>query len=519
MEDKEFLLQKIEFLEFQLEDAKCKEVRTKSMYESMLNSLSVVPLEKNDNEKLIQMQKNHAEKIFDLETVYKHKLKALEAVLNDSMSEIQYLKNQNLNVHSVLETKIKSLEADIDKKSNFISEISGKLEFIESAQEIKDKEILILKKQIDDQRNLYQDDILDAHKEENNKLEQLKNIYESEKKSLYKTIQKLKSENNLLSTNSSLEVLKKTETIIDETLIKQKQFEKLLSDLISSIKKISSGTEFQLSFISELPLKEKLDITEKMLKYSSITQENFIKIKNSLASLKNLLVTKTKKEESLKELLKKKNEEIDNLHRTIDIKSYSQSRTESDELVEELINKNSEICKLKKIIGEMSELKNKPPVYSPMHLRSKTAPSLDNSPFKILSKPNVSKLDLSRLKKTEANEKIEEANAFTTDRLSGDKVEMYKKKIELLKSAISKLKNQRDRSRNISDKLICELKQKKLDLALIQESFLEQNHSLLSKLKSLINYMSSLSNSTLLPKIFKQDLLKILSHFSDYLPH
>ena len=243
-------------------------------------------------------------------------------------------------------------------------------------------------------------------------------------------------------------------------------------------------------------------------------------IKNSLHSLAKFLKSKNTKENSLKDTILKKNDEIESLKNLISLKASDQSQ--SSKFLEDLIKKDFEIIKLKKMIGDLkdSEYKNKPPVHGTKHKRSKTLSSLDTSPFKIQSKFSINELNFTKASSPEGSDKIDEGNVFTTsstDRMGDDKIEIYEKKIEVLSLSLMKHKNQRDRAKNLSEKLLLELKQKKLDLAMVQEDFSEQKFALINQLKTITTYLFSLSTCSLLPKVLKQDLSKILNHYSSYL--
>ena len=90
MEEKDFLMQKIEFLEIELEELKHREKQQKIMYESMINSLST---ESSPNLEPIHSSNLHENceiRLFSIEKYYKETLLKLE---NDFFSAQQ----QNLN--------------------------------------------------------------------------------------------------------------------------------------------------------------------------------------------------------------------------------------------------------------------------------------------------------------------------------------------------------------------------------------------------------------------------------------
>ena len=518
MEEKEFLVQQIEFLEFQLEDAKTREVQTKAMYESMLSSLSSDNQLKDSEAKIIQMQNDHQTQIQSINTSYKEKTKILETNISYLENQIQELTDLNYSSNMVHERKFQYLEEEISSKVQIITELASKIIEYETLLEQKDKKIASASRDMDELSEKHNEDFIKALGEENKKLEELKNIYETEKLSLKNIIVTLESERKSSSISDYLDSLtNETDQSTNKTASTHKYIEKILEECRESIKSIPKDMKNQLKQIITLPLKERLDLTEKMLKHSTIIQEKFVAIKNSLGSLKKFMLSKEDREKFYKEILEKKNEEIENLQRAISIKACDQTKAQNCNLIETLITKDTEIIRLKKIIGELrGKDVNKPPTHSIKHTRSKTMPSL-TSPFKIQSRSSITQLDLTVISNIELGEKCEGCVVYTTassERNSEEKFEIFEKKISALKMALLKLKNQRDRAKNVSEKLLLELKQKKLDLAMLQESFAEQKFSLTSQLKSFSSYATSLTASPLIPKIIKQDLQKFLSLYS-----
>ena len=106
MEDKAFLQQQIEFLEFQLEDAKTREIQMKKMYESMLSSLTAEPIEKDNDKKINQMQIENNKQLQSMEAYYKEKINNLENIVNILEGENQELKEENNTVKNSYEQKI-----------------------------------------------------------------------------------------------------------------------------------------------------------------------------------------------------------------------------------------------------------------------------------------------------------------------------------------------------------------------------------------------------------------------------
>ena len=518
MEDKAFLQQQIEFLEFQLEDAKTREIQMKKMYESMLSSLTAEPIEKDNDKKINQMQIENNKQLQSMEAYYKEKINNLENIVNILEGENQELKEENNTVKNSYEQKILFLKEDIENKTILLSDLNKKFALIQEDLKIKEKKIIDIKIELEALNNKYHEDLFKAHSEENQKLQELKAIYENEKNSLKQQIAKAHTEEKIASPSQCFaEMICDTDLNLEQLAGTHKYIEKLLNDCRSAIHLIPKDLNDHSLIIADLPLRERLDVTERMLKFSEKVQDHFSSIKKSLNSLKKLIDTTEETEKKFKDLIHKKNEEIENLQRVMSIKTSDQIKNKNTKLIEDLITKDSEICKLKKIIGELreGETTNKPP----MHTRSKTLTNL-NSPLKIQAKANIAHLNLTALHSNDSCDRLDEGNYYTTassDRVSEEKIEMYEQKIATLKIALLKLKNQRDRAKNISEKLLTELKQRKLDFALSQESFAEEKFSIMNQLKSLLNYILPLTTSTLMPKILKQDLQKVLNYYSQYI--
>ena len=215
----------------------------------------------------------------------------------------------------------------------------------------------------------------------------------------------------------------------------------------------------------------------------------------------------------------KKDEEIETLQRTISIRASENSKSNTDKLIDELVQKDSEINKLKRFIGDLKEndKKTKPPTYTPNHKRSKTISFANVSPFSIQSKPKIS-LDLSLLENMPSEKNDDPVlTTASTERSLEKKLEPLENKIKFLKTTLAKIKNQRDKAKSTSEKILKELNKKNLEFAVLADEFSEYKQSLTQQMKFLAGYSMSLSKSPLVPKILKQDLSKILSNYAQYL--
>ncbi|OMJ74142.1 hypothetical protein SteCoe_26995 [Stentor coeruleus] len=513
MGDTDFYMQQIEFLEFRLEDAKNREMQQKAMYESMIKSLTHETSNSDNNEMLLKMQQEHKLNHESLEYEYKEKINTLQQSLNEFENQQESLKLEISSQKSYFERKVSFLDLEIKTKHSQLIEKDLKLSSLESFISQKDKEIKSLYKNIEDQSSTHSEELLKLHSESNTKLETLKSIYDTEKHVLQSHISRLELEKSSNSAKDHLSDIvlgiENSSSRLDELT---KSIEKIRSDCLEAFTHIIKNTETNINTISGLPLKDRLDLTEKMLLHFSFTQDNFHKIKKTVNSLRKVLDKKEEKEKVLKEAIQKKNEEIDRLQRALSI-AAEKTKGRNEKLIEDLFNKETEIITLKKIIGELKQGdgKNKPPAWVPQRKRARTM-SAHSSPFKFLDKIQVSPLDLTSIKTFYSPKEIKEPITQTTV-LSDKNVEIYKKKNNELKLNLGKMKNQRDKAKNLSEKLLLELKQRKLDLAILQENFAEQKHNFYSQVKGLTCCLAKICNSHLLPKILKQDLKNILDSF------
>ena len=100
MDDPILLKQQIEFLEFELEDARRKEVQTKSMYESMLKSFSSPPDSSAASEELKILKENHSQELKMIESKQRQLVQTFERKIED-------ITNTNLD----LQENIKRIQA------------------------------------------------------------------------------------------------------------------------------------------------------------------------------------------------------------------------------------------------------------------------------------------------------------------------------------------------------------------------------------------------------------------------
>lgn len=510
MEEKDFLLQQIEFLQFQLEDAKLREAQQKSMYESMLQSLSIDNQNPTENQNHFQLQEQKLQ--FDLiQHTLQEKIKSLEHLTETQNSENINLKNESLNKISSYEDRISALKGEINQKANKIFKLSGKKSELEAKIREKDEKIKRLEQEMENLNCKYSEEIFQIEQDHNEKMQELKNLYQTESNLQLKKFSRLESEDFSKSASTYFTLLFNSYEKSHEKLKNlQKTLEKIQTDSFTSLTLLPSIQESEISVINAYSLKEKLEMTEKILRLNHSTQQSLETLKFSISSLRKIVSKTTEKEKSFKELIESKNNEIEVLRRSISMKAGDHLSKDSNLYIEEIIKKDTEISNLKRLIGQIREKDgiNRPPICTPQHKRSKTLPS----PFRLqIHTSSVSSPPEKDL------EESQDASTASTDRNNDEKVEVYLKKIENLKVSLVKLKNQRDRAKNLSEKMLMELKEKKVELALVQEDFSEQKVMIGNQMKSLCGYLVSLSGSPIVPKILKQDLVKVVNRYSSYL--
>jgi hypothetical protein len=450
------LKQQIEFLQLELEEAKSRENQLKSMYDSMLRSFSMdsPKLTVKNTQTSTSVELKSAEEKHTQERI-RIKLKYKEKIRNLTKENEQLLEDKN-----ELELKVNDC--------------------------IQNQETL---------KNLFQKEIISLRNQRT----------DSERKANenYDTMQKIISRKNEIISNlkSELEELKKENA--------------------EEISRITEDTNRSLSELKAIYEKEKVKVDN---------QETIETLKNEFKNLQGLIKTLENSEMYLKEQVKIKDDHIEKISRKLRIKASEDSKSTDfkdftfikESLSEKLIEKDIELSKLKKIIGELRiEIANgatKPPIHSPKAFRSMTfIHKLDNSETE--SFINERSEDTIQLKKFERmvsqalllqcekclksyNKDLFYEHILNceceSERNSPDDQEKMKeleKHLETLKLSLANMKTQRDKSRIESEKLLMQLKQAKVDLAVSEENFEDRLMDLKFELKKSIELLLKLKKS------------------------
>ena len=220
-------------------------------------------------------------------------------------------------------------------------------------------------------------------------------------------------------------------------------------------------------------------------------------------------------ESNLKDQIRCKDDYIEKISRKLRLRASEDSKSSEEKnlakikenLTEKLIDKEIEISKLKKTIGELKlEVQyglTKPPIHSPKTNRSMTfinkpdCPSPEPCLFERQEEYKALKQYERMIVQSSAIECESCFRAFPTSLFyehilncrfdesfgksqsfsvigCGEKVHELEKMIETLKLGLAKMKNQRDKAKIECEKLLMQLKQTKLEWALSEENYDEK---------------------------------------------
>ena len=499
MDDPILLKQQIEFLQLELDDLRCREIQTKSMYESMLKSFSSSSSQSTSQEDVKVLKENQAQEIRMLDSKHRQQIQSYERKLED-FSNQQLDHEENLKrLQSRHEESLNSFKFEILKLQEEKSRLEYQLTQKEAAEKTIEKlnaEKSKLKNLIDEQKFSYDEEIMHIRENCNKNLEDLRKIYDSEKTGLQKIID-----------DQFTKISKLSQGYLADEL------EEILNSTGSKLDELQNSQSLALEACKSL--KAYLNSGDKPDKDSL----------SNCAGLVNLIKILENNEKKLKDLVKQKDSQIQGLHK--------QDNYNADLLAE----RDSEILKLKKMIGDLrveAEGSSKPPVHTPKskHGRSRTAlqptensPGLqtrdiensDDKPRKSdkLGSPVGVECDIckyyvssSKLLEHMISCKLEyelrspsNYSTFSTSeqRYSMEKTENLDKKVNELKLAVGKLKNQRDRARVAGEHLLLHLKNAKLELAVSEERACELQMDLKKEIKVLVKHVLGIRSRYPLP--------------------
>lgn len=500
MDDQILLKQQIEFFQLELEDARCREVQMKSMYESMLKSYSGPSESSTLEEELKVLKENHSQELRMVEAKQRQQIQVYERKVEDLVNANCDLQENAKRVQARHEETVSQFKYDVLK----LTEEKNRLQYQLKEQENKDETIEKLNNDVKKIKNSWEKDKF-AHDEEllkmrencNNTLEDLRKIYDNEKFGLQKIIEE---QGNKIFKLSQGYLASELEEILNSTGYR-------LDDLRNSQTQALEASESLRTFLSNPE------------KYPPELMSNY-------SVFYKLIKTLEKNEAKLREVIRQKDLQIQGFHR------------EESEKVDLIGDRDSEILKLKKVIGDLrveAEGTSKPPMHTPKskHGRSRTAfQPTENSPCAPIK--DLEMQEGERTRKSEmnspgkiieceyckyamSNSKIDDhmigckleydlrspsnySNFSTYDqRLSLEKSENMEKQVSELKLALGKLKNQRDRARVAGEHLLLYLKNVKLDLAVSEERSCEMQMELKKQIKILVKSLLTLRSNHPLP--------------------
>jgi hypothetical protein len=352
---------------------------------------------------------------------------------------------------------------------------------------------------------------------------------------LEKEIKILREHRKDLEKKSSeeIEFLKKTiDQKNDQIAILKDEIESLKKENAEEISKITEDTNKSI-----LELKSIYD-QERPLRKSIESPDTYDSLKYEFGSMQETINRLESNETKLKDQLMLKDEQIEKLTRNLRMKASEDSKNpdifnitkQKERLSESLIDKEIEISKLKKQIGDLKlELTYgacKPPIRSPKANRSMTFINKPDSPspspepsffekqeeYKLLKQYqrmiahalSIECEFCSRNLATSAfhdhiltcrlEESFNKSKSFP-ERPSYEKIQDLEKQVEILKLALGKLKNQRDKAKIESEKLLMQLKQVKLEWALSEENTDERIMDFKKELKNTVEIFQRIRRS------------------------
>ncbi|CAG9322065.1 unnamed protein product [Blepharisma stoltei] len=408
MEDPLLLKQKLEFLQMELDDLKAKEQQQKSMYESMIKSLTSDTdqiLSNKASEELQKVESQYQTQIQAMKAKHKQKINALEEKLKDYKEKNYELEKAFKDQKSEYDEVILQLKQENCSLAFQKREIEGKLKEICVKPDNRVNDRLIkenenLRKEIDRVKEESEEDIKKSREQAQKHIQELKEIYDQEKINLEKQCQKLSQELSLQREKIEAEIQAKNnqtlgqrlEEVIDESTYQMEELRRAREEAGEIVGKWKGELTNLVQHVREQlnkspdcsPIKS-VDESQDLLKFAECTREEIKKLRSQLICFQKVIKTLEYNEDKLRQQVRERDDEIDKLKRIIRFKAKDEKTTDyqylikqRDELTEQLIIKETELYKIKKQIGdlrcEMSSSTTKPPVYSPRskHFRSNT---------------------------------------------------------------------------------------------------------------------------------------------------
>lgn len=310
----ELLQQRLEFLQLELSASRDKEVRLQQMYDTLLTSMaSPAPSEPHNSASNETQHRLEAEKLAE---EYRNQVKEAKdqlKTLQETHRECEFsLRTQKLSYEETL----LELRQQIYQLNNDKSHLNMKVKLLSSAAgyslysddpaatiEALKSQIRSLSSELDKTRKAHEESQSSISDKSHQVLQELKELYETDKAQLMLQMQKLQSELKYqkdvvtadLEKNYSAQLQERTDALfmqsqdeLDEIRREKELFEAksahLEQELLSLREELKSSTnknEQQKQFI-----RERMEKTKKLLEFASTTNEEMKKLKTQVGSLK-----------------------------------------------------------------------------------------------------------------------------------------------------------------------------------------------------------------------------------------
>ena len=368
------------------------------------------------------------------------------------------------------------------------------------------------------------------------KLSEQMNQFEYSKKVLEIEIQGLRDGKSEIDYrfNETLESLQGSLNRKNEIIHKLKlEIENLKKENAEEINRITEETNKSILELKAIYEKEK---PRRSLDYG----ETYEKLKIEFMNLQQIIKTLENTENNLREQIKFKDDYIEKISRKLRMRASEDSKDSEtrdlsrikENLTEKLIDKEIEISKLKKTIGELKlEVTygaSKPPIHSPKTNRSMTfihkpdCPSPELSLFerqdeynqlkkyeRMINQASAIECDMcfrnfqtitfyDHILNCRFDESFSRSQSFFNQG-SVEKLQELEKTVETLKLGLAKMKNQRDKAKIECEKLLMQLKQVKLEWALSEETYDEKLMEIKKQLKNSLEILIRVKRGIYLP--------------------
>lgn len=324
----------------------------------------------------------------------------------------------------------------------------------------------------------------------------------------------------------------------------------IITNLKNEIEEIKKENAEEISKITEdtnRSLQELKAIYDKEKPKAPVDSETIENLKSEVNYLKDTLKSFENSENVLKDQLKSKDDCIEKISRKLRIKASESTKhlqpkclsELTDSFHEQLIEKDIEISKLKKMIGELrldlATNTTKPPIHSPKSYRSMTfinkLESTSTESFFI--EKNEEFLTLKKfekmffkafsiqcekcLKKFKKNEFFEHIEVCELDEMTeivfedeGEIIEELKKCVEKLKLGMANMKSQRDKAKIEAEKLLGQLKQAKVELAVCEEEVEERVMEIREEYRGMAEVVIKVWKEGRLADQFKNEIERVI---------